>query len=358
MKVQRLLLRNFKRFHDQEFDFRDPETGLAEDLIVLVGQNGSGKSSVLQAIAAMLGAATDRLSSPAELDWPGFELSLANVAWARPMTIKVDVEFNQDEIEATREYFARTDMGQDQYKTAPGETPVVTLHYNPDESRVEAPTSAEFLQFHGRRCARMIFKYAPEGAHLFERVGGVFWYTEHRTTNSLTPVESNGQTLTFDDMGLLRRRMADWFYFHERVQRGEYELRAGRRDFFAAIERAYQTVFPARRFEGPVPPTEADYFLTEPWFYLFDGRHQYELGEMSGGERAIFPVIFDFANRDIHNSVILIDELELHLHPPLQQGLLKALRKLGKNNQFIITTHSDAVTSIVPEESIRRLEMQ
>ena len=113
MKVQRLQLTNFKRFHSQEFDFRDPETGLAEDLIVLVGQNGSGKSSVLQAIAAMLGAATGRLSSPTKLDWPGFDLSLANVAWARPMGIKVDVEFSQDEIEATGEYFARTEMGKD-----------------------------------------------------------------------------------------------------------------------------------------------------------------------------------------------------------------------------------------------------
>ena len=355
MKVQRLRLRNFKRFHDRVFDFQDRETGLAEDLIVLVGQNGSGKSSVLQAVAAMLGAATGRLSSPAELDWPGFDLSLANATWKRPMGIELDVEFSQDEIEATRDYFSRTDMSRDEDKFPPGESSVVRLRYNPDEGRVEAPTSSQFFQFHGRRYARMIFKYAPEGARLFEQVGGVFWYTEHRTTNSLTPVESDGQTITFDDMDLLRRRMADWFYFHERVQRGEHTLRAGRRDFFADIESAYQIVFPGHRFDGPMPRTDVEEILAEPWFYLFDGRHQYELGEMSGGERAIFPMIFDFANKDIHNSVILIDELELHLHPPLQQGLLKALRNLGKNNQFIITTHSDAVTSIVPEESIRRL---
>lgn len=354
MKVQRVHLRNFKRFHNQKLDFRDPETGLAEDLIVLVGQNGSGKSSILQAIAAMLGTATDRLSGPDELDWPGFDLSLANLAWARPIGIEFDVEFSQDEIEATRDYFARTAMGQDQDKVPPGQSSVVKLCFNPDENRVEAPNAAEFFQFHGRRYARMILKYAPEGSRLFERVGDVFWYTEHRTTNSLTPAESNGQPITYD-MALLRRRMSDLFLFHERVWRGEYELRAGQRDLFADIERAYGTVFPDHRFEGPVPVTEMDEILAEPWFYLFDGNHQYELGEMSGGERAIFPMIFDFANWSIHNSIILIDELELHLHPPLQQGLLKALRNLGNNNQFIITTHSDAVTQIVPEESIRRL---
>lgn len=354
MKIQTLQLRNFKRFASFPLDFRDPETGLAEDLIVLTGQNGSGKTSVLQALAAMLGAATHRLSGPAELDWPGFDLGLANKAWARPIGIEVEVEFSKDEIEATRDYFARTDMGQDGDKVPPGQSQVVELHFKPDDSTVEARTPAAFHQFHGRRYARMILKSAQEGARLFERVGDVFWYTEHRTTNSLTPVESNGQILPYD-MTLLRRRMSDLFLFHERVQRSEYRLRPGQRDPFADIERAYQTIFPRHRFEGPVPRTEMGEILAEPWFYLSDGSHHYELAEMSGGERAIFPMIFDFANWGINNSVVLIDELELHLHPPLQQGLLKALRSLGNGNQFIVTTHSDAVEAIVSPESIRRL---
>ena len=121
MKVQRLQLENFKRFHRQTFDFRDRETGLAKDLIVLVGQNGSGKSSVLQAIAAVLGAATGRLSAPGELDWPGFDLALANKAWARPASVEIEVEFSPSEVEATRALFARTEMGQDQDKTPPRE---------------------------------------------------------------------------------------------------------------------------------------------------------------------------------------------------------------------------------------------
>jgi predicted ATP-binding protein involved in virulence len=77
---------------------------------------------------------------------------------------------------------------------------------------------------------------------------------------------------------------------------------------------------------------------------------------MSGGERATFPILMDFMNWNIHNSVILIDEIELHLHPPMQQALLRTLPKLGKNNQFIITTHSDYVAQLVPESSIRIIE--
>jgi predicted ATPase len=342
MKVQELRLRNYKRFHNKTLNLRDPETGLAEDLIVLVGDNGSGKSSVLQALASMLGAATGQLASPADLDWPGFDLSLANTAWARPLHVETDVEFNEDEIAATQEYYSRTEMARDEGKVAPGTSPVVTLRYDPDASLVKAPTAAEFFQFHGRRYARMILRFAPEGRQIFEQVGGVFWYTEHRTANSLTPVagltENGGQVIHLDDMDLLRRRLADWFNFRERLKRQKDKLRPGQRNFITQVEEAYGKIFPGHRFEGPVPRTEPD-----------------ELSEMSGGERAAFPLIFDFAYWRIHNSVILIDELELHLHPPLQQGLLKALRGLGKNNQFIVTTHSDAVTAIVPEESIRRL---
>jgi predicted ATP-dependent endonuclease of OLD family len=363
MRIQKLRLENFKRFQSQDFDFRDPETELAEDLIVLVGQNGSGKSSALQAIASMLGAATGQLSSPAELDWPGFDLSLANAAWNRPVKIEIDFEFTKDELKASRDAWLiwqyddkRKGADPDDNMLPAGTNALVTLRYNPDKANVETTKDNDIFNFRGRYHVNKLARHTPGTAHLLERVGGVFWYTEHRTTNSLTPIESNGQTITFEDMDLLRRRMADWFNFHERIRRGEYTLRPGQRDFFSDIERAYKTVFPERSFEGPVPQMMyLDEILGEPRFYLSDGHSQYELSEMSGGERAIFPLLFDFAYWNIHNSVVLIDELELHLHPPLQQGLLKALRELGKNNQCIITTHSEAVTSIIPEESIRRL---
>ena len=354
MKVQKILLKNFKRFQKLDLDFRDSETGLAKDLIVLIGKNGAGKTSVLQAIASMIGSATYRLNEPSSLDWAGFDLGIANNAWMRSVEVVLDVEFTEDEIGATRDYFSRTDMAKDGDKGIPGDRRLVQLRYNALENRAEAQTASQFFQFHGRRYAKIIVKHALEGFRIFDKVGDVFWYTEHRTTNSLTPPESNGKTMTYD-MNLLRRRMSDLFHFHERVERGEYQLQSGQRDLFAEIERAYKTVFPNRSLSGPVPRTEVDDVLEEPWFYLYDGKHQYEISEMSGGERAIFPMLFDFAIWGIHNSIVLIDELELHLHPPLQQALLKALQHLGKNNQFIITTHSEAILSVLPDASVYRL---
>jgi len=354
MKVQTISLDFFKRFRNKSLNFCNPVTGLAKNLIVLVGPNGSGKSTVLQAIAATVGVPTRRLQVPSELDWPGFSLSLANNAWQLPMEVKVDVEFSDTEIEATREFFRQVPEFQNNPDAIePSDKRIVSLYLK--DERIEAGTHREYYQFCGREYARQILKLRSEGHEIFKQVGSIFWYHEHRLTTSFTAVEENGRTIKFD-LDLLRRRLSDLMQFHDRVRRGEYKLRPGQRDLFADIEKAYQAVFPNHRFDGPVPRVDIDEVLSEPWFYLFDGKRQYELSEMSGGERAIFPLIFDFAALNIHRSIILIDELELHLHPPMQQALLRALQQLGNENQFIITTHSDAVADILPEEAIFRLE--
>jgi predicted ATP-dependent endonuclease of OLD family len=77
---------------------------------------------------------------------------------------------------------------------------------------------------------------------------------------------------------------------------------------------------------------------------------------MSSGEQAVFPLIYEFIRLDIAKSIVLIDELELHLHPPQQQALLAALPKLGPDCQFIITTHSSYLEGVIPVEHEIRLE--
>ena len=369
MHVHSIQLSYFKRFRDLALDFADSETGLARPLIVLVGQNGSGKSTVLQAIAATLGTATRRLHRPRDLDWPGFDLDLAGNAWNFPYEVAIEVGFAPSELEATSKYFRKVPgPAERDGATPPSDAPLVPLKFRSGE--VRAPTSEQYFQFRGREYAKQVVKLVEEGYSAFERVGTAFWYTEHRTSTSLTaevvtPSNSdpNGEggeltgrdPLRFDE-NLLRRRLSDLMQFHSRRAREEYELRPGQRDIFEELQRAFTAVFPDRRFDGAVPRADIDDVLSEPWFFLYDGQNQYEISEMSGGERAIFPLLFDFANWQINNSVVLIDEIELHLHPPLQQALIRALPGLGKNNQFIITTHSDWISQVVPPESVYRLE--
>ena len=52
---------------------------------------------------------------------------------------------------------------------------------------------------------------------------------------------------------------------------------------------------------------------------------------------------------------MLIDEVDLHLHPSWQQRVLRDLMRAFPNTQFIVTTHSPQVLSTVRRENIRVL---
>ena len=57
-------------------------------------------------------------------------------------------------------------------------------------------------------------------------------------------------------------------------------------------------------------------------------------------------------NANLTEGVVLIDEIELHLHPSWQRHVISDLRKVFPNIQFFITTHSPQVVSAVPRESL------
>ncbi len=92
-----------------------------------------------------------------------------------------------------------------------------------------------------------------------------------------------------------------------------------------------------------------------------------ELGQLSDGERGLLVLVFDLtrrlalANPSSSNpiaegkAIVLIDELELHLHPSWQRDALRRLTATFQNCQFIITTHSPQIIGEVPAECIRFL---
>lgn len=59
-----------------------------------------------------------------------------------------------------------------------------------------------------------------------------------------------------------------------------------------------------------------------------------------GGKRA--------ENRD-GEGIVLIDEIELHMHPSWQRRILGVLKKTFPNIQFIVTTHSPQILSEADE---------
>lgn len=353
MKITKLDLNYFKRFDHLELDFTD-EAGFPRDLIALIGDNGAGKTTILQAIALILGRATGRLRSADDLEWNGFDAGLAYKNWTVPLAvprIKCGVSFADDELQATRDYFALTPMAGEEGYVSPGQNRDVHLTYYADD-RIKAETPAALFQFRGHEYARQVYNTHPQGRGIFERVGSIRWYTQHRLATSLTRWgDEEGM-----DVDRLRQRLSEWETTHLRVKFDqEYQLRPGQRDIFDELKQGYQRLFPERDFVGTIPRDGEDTTKTS-WFYMKQDGREYEISEMSAGEQAIFPILFDFVNFKIHHSIVLIDEIELHLHPPLQQAFVRGLRALGQNNQFIITTHSEDALVGIPNSCVRRIE--
>jgi predicted ATP-binding protein involved in virulence len=89
--------------------------------------------------------------------------------------------------------------------------------------------------------------------------------------------------------------------------------------------------------------------------------------QLSDGEKGLLAMVGDLARRlAIANpslsdplqgsGVVLIDEIELHLHPKWQREIIPALTRTFPNCQFIVTTHSPQVISQVKPEGIYILE--
>jgi predicted ATP-binding protein involved in virulence len=76
---------------------------------------------------------------------------------------------------------------------------------------------------------------------------------------------------------------------------------------------------------------------------------------MSAGEQSIFPILYEFVQQQIAYSVVLIDEVDLNLHPPAAQSLLRQLLKISPTCQFILTTHSEAVSDVISGNETLRL---
>ena len=93
-------------------------------------------------------------------------------------------------------------------------------------------------------------------------------------------------------------------------------------------------------------------------------REDLTLDQLSGGYRIILALAADLARRMTQGNphrddplaceaIVLIDEIELHLHPAWQQRVLDDLLRTFPNTQFLVSTHSPQVlTSVRPERIV------
>ncbi|HRE89680.1 MAG TPA: AAA family ATPase [Myxococcota bacterium] len=90
-----------------------------------------------------------------------------------------------------------------------------------------------------------------------------------------------------------------------------------------------------------------------------------EPSQLSAGYRTLLALISDLARRCVllnpaagarapyeTPGLVLIDELELHLHPKWQRQVVKGLQRAFPKIQFVCTTHSPQILSEAPADSV------
>jgi predicted ATP-binding protein involved in virulence len=91
------------------------------------------------------------------------------------------------------------------------------------------------------------------------------------------------------------------------------------------------------------------------------------VAQLSDGEKNMLALVGDLARRlsvlnpSLKNpnegrGVVLIDEIDLHLHPAWQRTVVASLQRTFPNCQFIISTHSPQVVGELPGESVMLLK--
>src|SRR5207249_8632253 len=94
-----------------------------------------------------------------------------------------------------------------------------------------------------------------------------------------------------------------------------------------------------------------------------------ELAALGDGYRATTTWTLDlmswwllYGNQPAHDfdpsdlcGIVIIDELEQHLHPRWQRTILPQLRELYPKIQFVVATHSPLIASSCPDITVHRL---
>jgi predicted ATPase len=360
VKLRSVAIENFKGIEHLRFGLLNLEHA-PRDLTCLVGANGSGKTSVLQAIALPLAMATRRIRYANELDWHGF-LS-ERISSIGPTRIELEIEFTPDQITITKDLFEKwydslsSDFRESKQITAPSDSRVVTLVY--EQNRLTSSLGIPGVhQFLGRYYVKALSKSDSSLRSLYARLGDIFWFDQHRNLGSASARrfrdhdDGNGEVESWQTgVENLRQFLIGWWSYHASPDK------SFGKDYILDLQARFYHVFPERRFIGTAPrQSNTSMGMGDFYFLIQSGDRIYDLAEMSSGEQAVFPLLYEFVRLDVSRSIVLIDELELHLHPPEQQRLLKSLARIGPDCQFIITTHSPYLTDAIPDEQEVHME--
>jgi predicted ATP-binding protein involved in virulence len=353
MKLQSIHVHNFRRFKGAQTVELDPS------LTVIAAVNGAGKTTLLDAAALLLGPFLTRIPKVSGNNLTDDDICLMHdnvepFAALRGATIA--------EAEAPQDSPLLNPLRWDRVKRV-------------DQSKATEKKTDEALRQNSLRGQQDILRLAD---YFIEHVkdSGLFPVLAYYGTGRAildVPERRRGFGKDFPRFtayaGCLSprtnfRKLFEYFYFLEDTERRE-KVERGNLDYqnaqLTAVRQAITSFLP----EYTNPHT-----VLKPLRFMLDSVNDhmpYSIEMLSDGYKTSLAMVMDIAIRMVEanpdagvealqaSGIVLIDEIELHLHPSWQQRIIGDLRKTFPKVQFICTTHSPQVLSTVPPECIRTI---
>lgn len=335
MHIQTLTLTNYRGARSLSLD-------LHERLNVFVGVNGAGKSTMLDAATIMLSWVVSRIRHPGTSGRPISEDDIAN----RQSSASLELVCGHDNQTITwRLAKSRRGMGS---PDKPSELTQLSDYAKSVQSQIVADVSNANIP---------LFVYYPVNRAVLDiplRIRG------QQSFDRLTAYDDALTT------GANFRTFFEWFREREDLE-NEIKVRSGEAsptettaisDYpdpqLVAVRNALNRVLPefqnltVRRNPLRMEIEKEGQLLT--------------VNQLSDGEKCLIAMVNDLARRmAIANptgnpldgeGIILIDEIDLHLHPKWQRMIVPRLLDVFPNCQFMISTHSPHVLTHIQPENI------
>ena len=298
--------------------------------LILTGKNGSGKTSVLQAMRNYLKAINNGMLNTIHVDWPRtIELAKRNYENATSKAEKIQAQSAIKSFESSiAEYNGQLSIqlsDEVELDSLYKQGDFITAYFPADRSTV-------IYRANGVKDVKLEDTYGLDSTP----INILLQYMVHLKTQQAYAKNENDLSV--------EKKITEWF------TRFESALKV------LLSDDSIRLVYDYKNYN----------FLIEQ-----KGRNPYSLDELSDGYSAIIGIVADLILRMDRNwllkgelsqydveGVVLIDELETHLHVELQRKILPFLTEFFPRIQFIITTHSAYILNSISNACIYDLEKQ
>ena len=168
MKIKKISLQGYKKFiQHTEFSFFIDENE-SNHKTLIVGNNGSGKTSILQAIVLIIASATRENFTFENFDWLGYEFRHLQ-SGKIPLKIEIEVVFDENEVNQTKNFANKLKELGVKLGETPGSDRYVTLCIDYHKMKVVAKGGTKsYYQFSGYQYAKRLSALTINKNQLFE----------------------------------------------------------------------------------------------------------------------------------------------------------------------------------------------